>query len=34
MDTAESTHTCEACGREFETEADLEAHINAVGLAE
>ena len=30
----EDIHRCEACGKEFDTEAELEEHVQEVGLAE
>lgn len=28
------THRCEACGEEFETEEELEAHVDCVGMVD
>jgi len=30
----DSEYVCEACGKHFETEAELKRHVNRVGIAE
>jgi hypothetical protein len=32
--TDHETHRCEACGKEFDSERALRAHVHAVGLVD